>query len=115
ALVVDRLAAQLAWQQDWAVGMLERTAILHEHHRVLGQRVVPFGRMTAIVQSDANDISRNNRREHFSHFGGYSRIIDLVEQIARQSSNTAVVMRLPVMDTAGGILIANDLHRYFSK
>ena len=77
----------------------------------LGIGALPFGRMAAIVQADAEDAGGHDRREQLSHVGRLVGDFEAAEDIARDQAAGAVGLLGGEVDLVLTVAIANDFHR----
>lgn len=95
-------------QHDRITGVLHRGSGLHEQHWILGRgRLALFG-VTAIVQADAKQVPRRNRREQFVWFNCFACDFELAEDVAGDFASAAVGLQHRVVDFVLRGLVADD-------
>src|SRR5262249_11029119 len=101
ALVIDRIASQSARQHDRVSRILERTEILHEHDRMVGNRLLTFLGMLTIVEPDAKDVLRLDRSQRLASIRSLPGVAIGPEDVAFNPRSPAIFVLSSVMNHAG--------------
>ena len=111
ALVIDLVAAaDAAATESGRRGSGRAAGGFHEQHGELGNRRVGLGGVLAVVQADAQERDRHDRREQLLHVGAVLGDVMLAEDVAVDLERRAVRLLRGVTDGSLGILVANDFH-----
>ena len=108
-LVIDAIAPEFARQHDRVAGMLERAGVLQEEHRVGRGRRPALGGVLLVVESDAEDVPRFERREQLLDGGAGAGVAERPEQVPLEQRRVAVVVEAAEVFAAGGEE-ADDFH-----
>ena len=110
AFVVDFVAAELPGQEDRVAGVLHGARVLHEHHRVRGDGLLPLLGVPAVVQADAEQVGRRDGREELARLEGRAGDLEVAEDVAGDGAGGTVGLECRMGRTGGGE-VADELHR----
>src|ERR1700722_13099660 len=91
-------------------GILQRVDALEKNDRIFGKFHPDFLGMFAVIQTDANDRTRLNRREQFCDNDFFSGDAWRIKNISGKFQSRAVSLLRGIIDSALLILVANDFH-----
>ena len=111
ALVVDLVAVQVLGDEDRFAGVLEGVDALHEEDGAFGDLGVGLGGVLSVVESDAEDLGGCYGREELGDPGVLGGDAMGAVDVALYAERGAVGLFCGVVRSAGGIEIADDLHR----
>jgi len=98
---------------DLFAGMLHGRGVFEKEHRELRKRRVRLGGVMAVVQADAEQRARIERREQPAHDRLFARELEAAQEVAAQLPDLQSwlhVGRSAVSEIAGGRFIAIDFH-----
>ena len=110
AFVIDLRALELRRQDDRVAGVLHGSRVFHEQHGVLRNRVLPFFRMPFVVEADAKEGRRLNRREELFDIRLAVAHRELAVDIAVDFEGRAVGLLRTGVGGATGVEVTDDAH-----
>ena len=78
----------------------------------LGDGLVPFLGMPAIVQADADDVGGDQRGQQLADLGLFPRVAAGAKQVPLEASGGAIGVLRAEVNAALSVAVADDLHRW---